>query len=64
MTTLNVKVDEDTLEHYCLPFCDKSNPQHLTRKFESLKVDLKILVSSLIIVLLKEGQIASAAELC
>lgn len=64
MSKLNVIADSDTLEYYCLTYCDKSNPKHLIRKFEPYNVNLKLLVSSLMNTLLKDGQIESAAKVC
>lgn len=59
-----MKVDADTLEHYCLTFFDFSDIKHLLRKFEPFNLSLKTLTLPIIKILLKEGQVEKAATLC
>lgn len=64
MLDWNVKLDLDTLEFYCIPFCDTTNPQLLITRLQSLGFSIKELLTPLLGFLLKESRITDAQELC
>ncbi|KAF2901912.1 hypothetical protein ILUMI_04268 [Ignelater luminosus] len=63
MLDWNVKMDLDTLEFYCLPYCDTMNPQLLITRLQNLGFSIKELLTPFLGFLLKESRIKDAQEL-
>lgn len=63
MHEMKIKVDSETLENYCLPFCDLSNPKDLLLRIQSLGYTVKELLTPIIAVLLHNNRIVDAQKL-
>lgn len=60
---LLVKADAETLELYCLHFCDLTNPEALISRLVSVGYTVKEVLSPVIVILLSQGETKKAKEL-
>ncbi|KAJ8921642.1 hypothetical protein NQ315_010551 [Exocentrus adspersus] len=63
MSDMGVQVDAETLQNYVLPFYNMDDVPLLVKKLQSLKITVKDIVNSLLIVLLEKGNVKTAADL-
>lgn len=64
MKELNVKLDEDTWEYYCISLFDLTNPKELILRLQSLGFTVRELLSPVIATLLRQNRVIHARNLC
>lgn len=64
MIKMGVTVDDDTLEYYCLDYCDASKPKELLVKLQKLDIPTRRITSCMIAVYLKNGFLEEALTIC
>lgn len=63
MNEMNTKADAETLEFYCLPFCDLSDPKNILMRIQSLCYTTKELLTPIIAVLLYNSRVVEGRKL-
>lgn len=64
MFSLGIKADMETLEHYCLPFCNLSEPTLLVTKLQDIGYTVKEILTPVLIVLVSQQDLQRAQDLC
>lgn len=64
MYDLNVKADMETLENYCLPFCNLLEPELLLKKLQEIGYTVKEVLTPVLVTLLSQQKLQEAQDLC
>lgn len=64
MHEMKINADAETLQYYCLPFCDLTNPKDLLLRIQSLGYTVRELLTAITAVLLNKNRIVEAQTLC
>lgn len=59
-----VKADMETLEQYCLPFCNLSEPKLLIKKLQDIGYTVKSVLTPVLLVLILQQELETARNLC
>uniref|UniRef100_A0A1Y1KWA2 Pentacotripeptide-repeat region of PRORP domain-containing protein n=6 Tax=Photinus pyralis TaxID=7054 RepID=A0A1Y1KWA2_PHOPY len=64
MLKMNVRPDGDTLEYYCIHFCDTEDPHQLLVRLHKLGLTVREILTPLVSFLIKQSRIDLAVNLC
>lgn len=64
MFSLGVKANMETFEHYCLPFCNLTEPKLLFTKLQDIGYTVKETLTPVLIALLDQEELQKAQDLC